>query len=87
MMLFKLYYGEEGFVYVTEEEYDSMRTVFNYLNVPYKVTLVQEKMYRIKWYDDIDEEWNDIWCTEDNYPDMLKEVKLAEVEYEVVEFN
>ena len=87
MMLLKLYYGEEGFVYVTEDEYESMRKIFNYLNVPFEATLVQEKMYRIKWYDDIDEEWNDIWCTEDNYPDMLKEVKLAEVEYEVVEFN
>ena len=87
MMLLKLYYGEEGFVYVTEEEYEPMRKVFNYLNVPFEAALVQEKMYRITWYDYIDEEWKDIWCTEDNYPDMLKEVKLAEVEYEVVEFN
>ena len=87
MMLFKLYYGEEGFVYVTEEEYDSMRTVFNYLNVPYKATLVQEKMYRIKWYDYIDEEWKDIWRTEDNFKETLDEVIKAEVEYEVVEFN
>ena len=87
MMLFKLYYGEEGFVYVTEEEYESMRTVFNYLNVPYKVTLVQEKMYRITWYDYIDEEWKDIWRTEDNFKETLDEVIKAEVEYEVVEFN
>lgn len=87
MMLFKLYYGEDGYVYVTEEEYDSMKAVFNYLNVPYKVVLVEEKMYRIEWYDYIDEEWKDIWCNEDDYPNMLKEVKLAEVEYEVVEFN
>lgn len=87
MMLFKLYYGEEGFVYVTEEEYESMRTVFNYLNVPYKVTLVQEKMYRITWYDYIDEEWKDIWRTEEDFKETLDEVIKAEVEYEVVEFN
>ena len=86
-MLFKLYYGEDGYVYVTEEEYESMRTVFNYLNVPFKVVLVEEKMYRIEWIDYIDEEWKDIWCTEDDYPNMLNEVKLAEVEYEVKEFN
>lgn len=87
MMLFKLYYGEDGYVYVTEEEYESMKTVFNYLKVPFKVALVQEKMYRIEWFDYIDEEWKDIWCTEDDYPNMLKEVELAQVEYEVKEFN
>ena len=87
MLLFKLYYGEDGYVYVTEDEYDSMRKVFNHLNVPFKVVQVKEKMYRIKWYDYIDEEWKDIWCTKDTYLNMLKEVVLAQVDYEVVEFN
>ena len=87
MMLFKLYYGEDGYVYVTEEEYEPMRQVFNHLGVSYEVALVTEKMYRINWYDYIDEEWKDIWCTKDNYQDMLKEVVFAQVEYTVKEFN
>lgn len=86
-MLFKLYYGEEGYVYITEEEYEPMRQVFNHFGLSYEVALVKEKMYRITWYDYIDEEWKDIWCTKDNYPDMLKEVMFAQVEYTVKEFN
>jgi hypothetical protein len=44
-------------------------------------------MYRITWYDYIDEEWKDIWCTKDDYPNMLKEVMFAQVEYTVREYN
>lgn len=86
-MLFKLYYGEEGYVYITEEEYEPMRQVFNHFGISYEIALVEEKMYRITWYDYIDEEWKDIWCTKDDYPNMLKEVMFAQVEYTVREYN
>jgi hypothetical protein len=44
-------------------------------------------MYRITWHDYIDEEWTDIWCTEEEYEEQMNLVKEAEVEYEVTEYN
>lgn len=87
MKLFIMNYGEEGYVYVTEEEYEAMKQVFKYLNVPYELMPIEYKMYRIRWFNYIDDEWQDIWCTKDDYLDTLKEVIAAGVSYEVVEFN
>jgi hypothetical protein len=44
-------------------------------------------MYSIHWFDYIDDEWSIIWCTKDEFDSVLIDVKDAEVEYYIEEYN
>ena len=57
------------------------------LSVKYTVIVVEDKMYAIHWFDYIDDEWNIIWCTKDEFERNLEDVKNAEVEYYIEEYN
>lgn len=74
-------------LYMTEEEYKELKQAMDYLGIKVTAELVEEKMYRIQWFDYIDEEWTDIWCTEETVTEGLNAVKLAEVEYKLIEYN
>ena len=75
------------YMYITQEDLKETIETLKYLNVAYEVYIVQDKMYRITWYDYIDEEWNEIWCTPEEYEEKLALIIEAEVEYRVTEFN
>ena len=60
---------------------------FNYLGLKYKAILIEDKMYAIHWFDYIDDEWSIVWCTEDKFERSLEDVKDAEVEYYIKEYN
>ncbi len=77
----------DEYMYITQEDLEETVETLKYLNVAHEVYVVQEKMYRITWYDYIDEEWDDIWCTPEEYEEKLELVLKAGVEYEVTEFN
>lgn len=86
-MLYLVSLGTGNKLYATEDEYQEIKKALEYLGIKVSAEIVQDKMYRIQWYDYIDEEWTDIWCTEDNVADGLNAVKLAEVEYKLTEYN
>ncbi len=86
-MLYLVTLGTGNRLYVTEEEYLEIKKGLEYLGIKVSAEIVQDKMYRIQWYDYIDDEWTDIWCTEEDVVEKLEIVKLAEVEYNVTEFN
>ena len=65
---------------------DALKT-FNYLGLKYKAILIEDNMYAIHWFDYIDDEWSIIWCTEDKFERSLEDVKDAEVEYYIKEYN
>ena len=75
------------YMYITQEDLEETIETLKYLNIAYEVYIVQDKVYRITWYDYIDEEWTDIWCTSDEYEETLPKVIEAGVEYKVTEFN
>lgn len=86
-MLYLVTLGTGNRLYVTEEEYLEIKKGLEYLGIKVSAEIVQDKMYRIQWYDYMDDEWTDIWCTEEDVVEKLEIVKLAEVEYNVTEFN
>lgn len=75
------------YMYITQEDLEETIETLKYLNVAYEVYIVQDKMYRITWYDYIDEEWTDIWCTPEEYEEKLPKVIEAGVQYKITEFN
>ena len=75
------------YMYITQEDLKETIETLKYLNVAYEVYIVQDKMYRITWYDYIDEEWTDIWCTPEEYEENLPKVIEAGVQYKITEFN
>ena len=86
-MLYKIIF-ENGFDLFVEylELVDALKA-FNYLNLKYKAILIEDKMYAIHWFDYIDDEWSIIWCTKDKFERSLNNVKNAEVEYFIKEYN
>lgn len=60
---------------------------FNHLGLKYKAILIEDKMYAIHWFDHINDEWSIVWCTKDKFEKSLKDVKNAEVEYFIKEYN
>ena len=86
-MLYLVSLGTGNKLFATEDEYQEIKKSLEYLGIKVSAEIVQEKMYRIQWFDYIDEEWTDIWCTEDNVADGLNAVKLSEVEYKLTEYN
>ena len=80
-------YNDGTILYCDEREYLDILEVTEYFEIDIKSFYVEEKMYRITWYDEIDEEWSNIWSTEADYEKWIKEVKDAGVKYRVREYN
>ena len=77
----------DEYMYITQETLEETIEALKVLNIAYEVYIIEDKVYRITWYDYIDEEWTDIWCTSDEYEETLPKVIEAGVEYKVTEFN
>ena len=74
-------------IYVKEDEYDDFARAMALLSLEYTATVVTEPMYAIHWYDNINDEWSIIWCTEDEYKEELEEINNYEVEYYIEKYN
>ena len=79
--------NDEYSIYVKEDEYDDFARAMTLLSLDYIATIVTKPMHAIHWYDYIDDEWNIIWCTEDEFERNLEDIKNAEVEYYIEEYN
>jgi hypothetical protein len=77
----------DEYAYIAQEELEETIEALKVLNIAYEEYIVQDKVYRITWYDYIDEEWKDIWCIPEEYEETLQKIIEAEVEYKVTEFN
>ena len=87
-MLFILHLVDVSeYMYITQEDLESTKDALRCLILAFEVFEVKDKMYRITWHDYIDEEWTDIWCTEEEYEEILPKVIEAGVEYKVTEYN
>lgn len=86
-MLYLVHIATGNKLYMTLEEYKELKQAMDYLGIKVTAELIEEKMYRIQWFDYIDEEWTDIWCTEEDVMEKLEIVKTAEVKYNVIEYN
>ena len=86
-MLYKIIFENGIEVFVEYLELVDALKAFNYLNLKYIAILIVDKLYAIHWFDYIDEEWSVIWCTEDKFDLALINVKDAEVEYYIKEYN
>ena len=81
-------YSDGTILYCDEREYLDILEVVEYFEIDIKSFFVEEKMYRITWYDEIDEEWSDIWSNNEvDYNKWIKEVEEAGVEYIVKKYN
>ena len=88
MQLYLVEFKNDNYtIYVKEDEYDDFARAMALLSLEYTAIVVEDKMYSIHWFDYIDDEWNIIWCTEDKFENSLKDVKNAEVEYYIEEYN
>lgn len=86
-MLYNIIFESGIEVYVEYLELADALKAFNYLGLKYKAILIEDKIYAIHWFDYIDDEWSIIWCTEDKFERKLEDVKNAEVEYFIKEYN
>lgn len=86
-MLYNIIFENGIEVFVEYLELVDALKAFNYLNLKYKAILIEDKMYAIHWFDYIDDEWSIVWCTEDKFERSLEDVKDAEVEYYIKEYN
>lgn len=86
-MLYNIIFENGIEVFVEYLELVDALKAFNYLNLKYKAILIEDKMYAIHWFDYIDDEWSIVWCTEDKFERSLEDVKNAEVEYYIKEYN
>lgn len=77
----------DEYIYITQETLEETIEALKVLNLAYEVYIIEDKVYRITWYDYIDEEWNEIWCTPEEYEETLPKVIEAGVQYKVTEFN
>ena len=81
-------YRDGSILLCDEWEYQDVLEMAGYMQIDIKSHYVEEKMYRITWYDDIDEEWCDEWFdNECDCNNFKKKVEDAEVEYRVREYN
>jgi hypothetical protein len=88
MQLYLVEFKNDGYsIYVKEDEYDDFARAMALLSLEYTAIVVEDKMYSIHWFDYIDDEWNIIWCTKDEFDSVLIDVKNAEVEYYIEEYN
>ena len=86
-MLYNIIFEDGTDIFIEYLELTDAIKAFNYLGLNYKAHLIEDKMYAIHWFDYIDDEWNIIWCTEDKLERNLEDVKDAEVEYYIKEYN
>lgn len=77
----------DEYMYITQETLEETIEALKVLNIAHEVYIIENKVYRITWYDYIDENWCEIWCTPEEYEEKLALVLEAEVEYKVTEFN
>lgn len=77
----------DEYVYITEETLEETIEALKVLNIAYEVYIIEDKVYRITWYDYIDDAWQEIWCTPEEYEEKMALILEAEVEYRVTEFN
>lgn len=87
MQLYYVEFEDGNGLYVKEDEYDEFARAMELLSVKYTAIVIEDKMYAIHWFDYIDDEWSIIWCTEDEFKRSLEDVKNAEVEYCIEEYN
>ena len=87
MQLYYVEFEDGNGLYVKEDEYDEFARAMELLSVKYTAIVVEDKMYAIHWFDYIDDEWSIIWCTKDEFDSVLIDVKDAEVEYSIEEYN
>ena len=88
MQLYNVEFKNDGYsMYVKEDEYDDFARAMALLSLEYTAIVVEDKMYSIHWFDYIDDEWNIIWCTKDEFERNLEDVKNAEVENYIEEYN
>lgn len=88
MQLYNVEFKNDGYsMYVKEDEYADFARAMALLSLEYTAIVITEPMHSIHWYDYIDDEWNIIWCTEDEFERNLEDVKNAEVEYYIEEYN
>ena len=88
MQLYLVEFKNDNYtIYVKEDEYDDFARAMALLSLEYTAIVVEDKMYSIHWFDYIDDEWNIIWCTKDEFDSALIDVKDAEVEYYIEEYN
>lgn len=88
MQLYLVEFKNDNYtIYVKEDEYDDFARAMALLSLEYTAIVVEDKMYSIHWFNYIDDEWNIIWCTEDEFERNLEDVKNAEVEYYIEEYN
>lgn len=85
--LFSVKLTNGDLIYMEQEGYLEMKKVFELLGTTYQVEVVTSKTYRIDWYNYMDEEWDIIWCSEDEFESTISEVIRAEVEFYVTEYN
>ena len=74
-------------MYITQETLEETIEALKVLNIAHEVYIIEDKVYRITWFDYIDENWNEIWCTPEEYEEKMALILEAEVEYKVTEFN
>jgi hypothetical protein len=75
-------------MYCEMSEYYEICEVLQYFGQEHTDYIVEERVWRITWYDYIDEEWSDLWCTnEESYMITIEDVREAEVEYRVKIYN
>ena len=86
-MLYNIIFEDGTDIFVDYLELIDAIKAFNYLGLNYKAILIEDKMYAIHWFDYIDDEWYIAWCTEDKFEKSLEDVKDAEVEYYIKEYN
>lgn len=86
-MLYKFIMSDNTIVYVKEDEFQEIKQVMDYLNIKCEITVVEEKMYCIHWFDFIDDEWAIIWSTKDEINSYMNDILEAKVEYYIEEFN
>ena len=77
----------DEYMYITQETLDETIEALKVLNIAHEVYIIEDKVYRITWFDYIDENWNEIWCTPEEYEEKMALILEAEVEYKVTEFN
>lgn len=77
----------DEYMYITEETLEETLEALKVLNITYEVYIIEDKVYRITWYNDIDEDWYEIWCTPEEYEEKITKVIEAGVQYKITEFN
>ncbi len=86
-MLTIIQFDVDEYMYVPQEELEETIEKLKHYTIAHEVVVIEDKVYRITWYDYTDETWNEIWCTSEEYEEKLALVLEAKVEYEVTEFN